>query len=171
MIQLYTGNGKGKTTAAIGQAIRAAGAGMKVAFYQFLKAGKFPVSEEKILNLIANIDFIRFNQASPLFDPKVRPEELAEQVEMDLTLIESDIKSNGYDMIVLDELTHLINLGVVEEKKIIKLLKSAPKKLEIIITGRNASKGLLKLAGLVTEMKEVKHPFKKGVKARKGIEF
>jgi cob(I)alamin adenosyltransferase len=171
MIQIYTGNGKGKTTAAIGLAIRASGAGMKVKFYQFLKGGRFPVSEEKILSSIANIKYVRFNEASPLFDKKITPEELSAQVKADLIGVAEDISHGGYNMIVLDELTHLINLGVADEKQIIKMLKTKTDDVEIIITGRNASNGLLKLADLVTGMKEIKDPYKKDMKAREGIEY
>ena len=171
LIQIYTGNGKGKTTAAIGLAIRAAGAGLKVAFYQFLKGGSFIVSEEKILNSFAEIDFIRFNQTTPLFDKKTSVEALAGQVLTDLEVVANDIKNGVYDVVVLDELTHLINFKLVEEKQILKMLAEKPEKLEIIITGRGASKLLLKAADLITEMKEIKHPYKKGIKARKGIDF
>lgn len=171
LIQVYTGNGKGKTTAAIGLAIRAAGAGLKVAFYQFLKGGAFPVSEEKILNSFTEIDFIRFDQTTPLFDKKASVEALAGQVKSDLEIVSNDIANSGYDLIVLDELTHLINFKLVEEKQIIMMLDTKPEKMEIVITGRQASAALLKKADLVTEMKEIKHPFKKGIKARKGIEY
>jgi|ERR1035437_1807690 cob(I)alamin adenosyltransferase len=171
LIQVYTGAGKGKTTAAIGLAIRAAGAGLKVAFYQFLKGGEFPVSEEKILSSFTDIDFIRFNQTTPLFDRKASVEALAGQVQSDLETAANTIANGNYDLIILDELTHLVNFRLVEESKVLKMLDSKSAKLEIVITGRNASKGLLKRADLVTEMKEVKHPFKKGVKARKGIDF
>ena len=171
LIQVYTGDGKGKTTAAIGLAIRAAGAGLKVAFYQFLKGGEFPVSEEKILSSFTDIDFIRFNQTTPLFDKKVSVEALAGQVQSDLEIAAADIANGSYDLIILDELTHLVNFKLVEEKQVLKMLDSKSLNTEIVITGRNASKGLLKRADLVTEMKEVKHPFKKGVKARKGIDF
>lgn len=171
LIQIYTGNGKGKTTAAIGLAIRAAGAGLKVAFYQFLKGGEFPVSEEKTLNSLENIDYIRFDETTPLFDKKVSVENLAGQVQKDLEIVSNDILTGTYNLVILDELTHLVNFGLVDEKQIFKMLDSKPAAMEIVITGRAASKGLLKRAGLVTEMKEVKHPFKNGIKARKGIDF
>jgi cob(I)alamin adenosyltransferase len=171
LIQVYTGNGKGKTTAAIGLAIRAAGAGLKVAFYQFLKGGDFPVSEEKILNSFTEIDFIRFNQTTPLFDKKISVEALAGQVKSDLEIVSNDIANSGYDMIVLDELTHLINFNLVDEKQIMKMLDSKPETMEIVITGRQASAKLIKKADLVTEMKEIKHPFQKGLPAQPGIDF
>ena len=171
MLQIYTGNGKGKTTAAIGQAVRAAGAGMKVGFYQFLKGGKFPVSEERMLKAIGNITCVRFDQQAPVFDKNAAKKDSFIKIQTDLAIVYDDILNKGYDMVVLDELTHLIDLKLANEEQIIEMLTKRPKKLEIVITGRKASKGLLKIADLVTEMKEIKHPFRKGVKARKGIEF
>ncbi len=169
MIQLYTGNGKGKTTAAIGQAIRAAGAGMKVAFYQFLKHGAFMCSEEAALKKISNIRFIRFKQHSPLFDPGVSAAKLEQQVKKDWKTVVKAIKSGKYGLIVLDELTHVINLKLIDEKEILKVIKNS--QVNFVLTGRNASKGLIKAADLVTEMKEIKHPYRKGLRAKRGIDF
>lgn len=171
MVQIYTGNGKGKTTAAIGQAVRAAGAGIKVGFYQFLKGGKFHVSEEKVLGSTKNIYYMRFKEKSPIFDKKARGNDFLIRVREDLDVVCDDIINKGYGLIVLDELTHLINLKLADERQIIEMIDKRPKGLEVVITGRSASKDLIKMADLVTEMKEVKHPYKSGVKARKGIEF
>lgn len=171
LIQLYTGNGKGKTTAAIGLAIRALGAGLKVAFFQFLKGGRFSVAEEKILKSLSGIDFIRFKQTTPLFDKIVTVKSLKMLVKSDLKIVASCIANSKYDLIILDELTHLIDLNIIEEKVILNILNLKSKNLEIVITGRNASKALLKKADLVTEMKEIKHPYTKGIKARKGIDY
>ena len=170
-IQLYTGNGNGKTTAAIGLAIRALGAGLKVAVFQFLKGGRFSNSEEKIIQSLSGIDLIRFKQTTPLFDKTVTGAALKMQVVKDLKIVASYIKNKNYDLIVLDELTHLIDLDLIEEKDIFAMLDLKPKNLELVITGRNASKALLKKADLVTEMKEVKHPYKMGIKARRGIDY
>jgi cob(I)alamin adenosyltransferase len=171
MIQIYTGSGKGKTTAAIGQAVRAAGAGMKVGFYQFLKGGKFPVSEEKILKGVHGITCIRFDQQAPVFDRNAAGKSSFIRIQNDLAIVYDDMLNKGYNMMVLDELTHLIDLKLANEAQILEMLGKRPKGLEVVITGRQAPKALVKAADLVTEMKEIKHPFRKGVKAKKGIEF
>jgi cob(I)alamin adenosyltransferase len=190
-LQLYTGNGKGKTTAAIGQAIRAAGAGMKVIFFQFLKDGAFPSSEEIMLKK-CGIKVVRFREKSPLFDKTLDINGLRVQVANDWTAVTAAIKSGIYDMVVLDEVTHLINLKLISEKKVLEDVRRPPAfakasafvlratadksagkafMVNMVLTGRNASKAVIKAADLVTEMKEVKHPYKKGVKAVKGIDF
>jgi cob(I)alamin adenosyltransferase len=170
MIQIYTGNGKGKTTAAIGQAVRAAGAGIKVIFFQFLKYGAFPGSEEKMLKK-CGIKVVRFNEKSPLFDKKTDLNELRVQVANDWTVVTAAIKSGKYDMVVLDEATHLINLKLISEKRVLKDVQRPTSGVQLVLTGRDATNSLIKTADLVTEMKEVKHSYKKGVKARCGIEF
>ena len=171
IIQIYTGNGKGKTTAALGLAVRAAGAGLKTVFFQFLKQGNFDFSEEKTLKCAQNIKVVRFEEKSPLMDKKINITQLKKQVSKDVKDAFGAINSRKFDVVILDEFTHIINLGLVKESYIINELKNRPENVEIVITGRNAGKKLIKLAGLVTEMKEIKHPFKKGLKARKGIEF
>ena len=171
LIQLYTGNGKGKTTAAVGQAVRAAGAGMRVAFFQFLKRGAFPCSEEKELTKIRNIKFIRFDQDSPLFNPGLDAEKLEQQVKKDWKTVVKAAKSGKYGMVVLDEITHAINLKLISEAAVLSTLNIEHSTLNFVLTGRNASKKLIAAADLVTEMKEIKHPYHKGLKARKGVDF
>jgi cob(I)alamin adenosyltransferase len=171
LIQVYTGDGKGKTTAAIGQAVRAAGAGKKVAFFQFFKGGKFPVSEEKILQGIGNIHYERFKETTPLFDRTINTQELALHAWADMEAVKEAIISEKYDMIILDEIIHVLNHGIMDENFFISMIKVAAAKTNFVLTGRGASKRLIKCADLVTEMKSVKHPFKKGIKAGRGIEF
>jgi cob(I)alamin adenosyltransferase len=171
LIQVYTGSGKGKTTAALGQAVRAAGAGMKVAFFQFLKSGNFPCSEEKAIKKIGNIRFVRFNEDSPLFDPGLDTGKLEKQVKKDWNCVKKAIKSGRYGMIVLDEITHVINLKLISEAEVLRALNFQHSTINFVLTGRNASKNMINAADLVTEMKEIRHPFKNGIKARRGIEF
>jgi len=171
IIQIYTGNGKGKTTAALGLAVRAAGAGLNVVFFQFLKQGNFDFSEEKALKGLRNIKIVRFEEKSPLLEKHINIKQLKKQVSNDIKEVFNAIDNGKFDVAVLDEFTHVLNLGLVKEDHIIDKLKNKPDNVEIVITGRNAGKELIKIAGLVTEMKEIKHPFKKGMKARKGIEY
>ena len=170
LVQVYTGDGKGKTTAAIGQAVRAAGTGMKVIFFQFLKAGKFPVSEEKMLKK-CGIKVVRFKEKSPLFDKKMDLNGLRVQVANDWAAVTAAVQSGKYDMVVLDEVTYLISLKLLDETEILNTIHRSAPGVNLVLTGRDASKGLINAADLVTEMREVKHPFGKGVKARLGIEF
>ena len=166
-IQVYTGNGKGKTTAAIGLAIRAAGAGLKVFIAQFLKAGEY--NEHKALNRFTDLIQIRqygrgcFIQGNPdIEDIKVAKKGLDE--------VKNIINSGKYDMIILDEANIAVYYNLFTVDELLEVIKSRPKNVEIIITGRMADQKIIAEADLVTEMKEIKHYYKKGVIARPGIE-
>jgi len=167
MIHVYTGNGKGKTTAAIGMAIRAAGAGNKVFFAQFVKGRHY--SE---LNVLIDIPSIVVKQYGLECFIVHTPAECDIQAARDgLQEITSVIESGSYDLIILDEacIALYYNLFTLEELlDVVNLLKPQN---ELIITGRYAPDALIALADLVTEMKEIKHYYTKGTEARKGIEF
>ncbi|MFW6210584.1 MAG: cob(I)yrinic acid a,c-diamide adenosyltransferase [bacterium] len=171
IIQIYTGNGKGKTTAAVGQAVRAAGSGLKVVFFQFFKSSALKSGEEKTLKNIKNIDYIKFNQKSPFFDKGLDLDSLKKRVVRDMGAVERAICSGEYDMAVLDEAVYAAEYNLFMEKDFIKILKKRKEKTEVVITGRNASEKLCAAADLVTEMREIKHPFKKGIKMKKGREY
>lgn len=167
-IQIYTGNGKGKTTAALGLALRAAGAGMKIYFAQFIK-GK-PYSELSILkNRIPEITIKQYGLGCFIVD-KPTEDDINAAIK-GLNEIASIILSEKYDMIVLDEITIALYYKLFSADRLIKVLQSKSDKTEIVITGRYAPDELIKIADLVTEMKEIKHYYKDGVEARKGIEF
>lgn len=167
-IQIYTGNGKGKTTAALGLALRAAGAGMKIYFTQFIK-GK-PYSELSILkNRIPEITIKQYGLGCFIVD-KPTEDDINAAIK-GLNEIASIILSEKYDMIVLDEITIALYYKLFSADRLIKVLQSKSDKTEIVITGRYAPDELIKIADLVTEMKEIKHYYKDGVEARKGIEF
>ncbi|MBI5049441.1 MAG: cob(I)yrinic acid a,c-diamide adenosyltransferase [Nitrospirae bacterium] len=171
LIHVYTGEGKGKTTAAMGLAVRAAGRGKKVLILQFLKS-KGGDSGEIITARKSNIKVIRFkDQTSPIFDPKVKIQELKKSIKKAISLSIKEIKSKSYDVVILDEFNNLLSNGYVTLKEIKKIIKEKPDALELVFTGRGATKELIKLADYATEMQMIKHPFSKGVKARKGIEF
>ncbi|HRU39163.1 MAG TPA: cob(I)yrinic acid a,c-diamide adenosyltransferase, partial [Candidatus Goldiibacteriota bacterium] len=168
IVQLYTGNGKGKTTAAIGQAVRAAGAGMKVAFFQFLKEGVFPQSEEKMMKK-CGIKVVRFREKSPLFDKAVDMKKLRASVRADWEKVKTAIRSGKYGMIVLDEVTHLVSLKLLDKKELCAAVNMTGAGCHFILTGRDAAKSIVRTADLVTEMKQIKHPYSRGVKAQRGI--
>ncbi len=167
-IHIYTGNGKGKTTAAIGLAIRAIGANKKVFIGQFVKS-----------QIYSEIDFI--NKKIPQIDTAqygldcfIINEPTAEDIkaaQKGLQEITEKMKSKEYDLIILDEITIALYYKLFSTKELLTVLKTKPNDCEIIITGRYAPKELIEVADLVTDMQEIKHYYNQGVVARKGIEF
>ncbi|WP_462318183.1 cob(I)yrinic acid a,c-diamide adenosyltransferase [Marinilabilia sp.] len=168
MIHIYTGNGKGKTTAAIGLAVRAAGSGMKVFFGQFVKGMAY--NEVSIFNeQMPQIDHELFGRTCFINrDPE--PEDY-KAAKAGLRKVKNIIQSGQYSLIVLDELNIALYYKLIALEDILKLINELPRDLELVITGRYAPQELIDKADLVTEMKEVKHYYKQDIKARKGIEF
>jgi len=148
--------------------LRAIGAGKKVLLIQFLKDGQS--SEIKAIRKLSGFNAKVFGKKGFLNKNKLTKKDfnLAEQ---GFNFAKKAIKSKKYDLIILDEINLVIDLGLLKIEEVINLIKKAPLKAELILTGRNASKKFIQLADLVTEMKEIKHYYKKGVKARKGIEY
>lgn len=174
LVLINTGDGKGKTTAALGLALRAAGHDMKVLILQFIKSGRVSGEAKVIterLRPLVDIEqlgkgFIRFKNGKP--DPT------GEQIKnaRDSFKYASDkIESNKYDLIVLDEINNLVDYGMLKVEEVAEIIKNRPKGICLVLTGRNASPELIDIADTVTEMKEIKHVFRKGIKARKGIEY
>jgi len=167
LIQVYTGNGKGKTTAGIGLALRAAGAGLKVFICQFAKPGDS--SELKLLKKIKNIKVECFGSKG--FIKRSPCSEDIHLAKKGLSKIYKIIQEKSYDVLILDEINVALDIGLLELKDVIHMIKNTPPEIELILTGRNAPKQILKIADLVSEIKDRKHYYKKGVKARRGIEF
>lgn len=167
MIQVYTGNGKGKTTAALGLAIRAAGSGLQVYIGQFVKGKGY--GELTALKKIKNIKVEQLGSAC--FIKKAPTEKDIALAKNGLEKIRKIISQRIYHMVILDEINIALRLGLLALEDIISLIRKTPKKIELVLTGRYAHPEILKIADLVSEIKERKHYFKKGVKARKGIEF
>lgn len=165
MIQVYTGKGKGKTTASIGLGIRAVGSGKKVLMIQFLKSDKS--SELNTLEKIRKFDFKCFGRGK-ILKPEDTKEEDSKLVEEGISFLEKNFEK--YDLIILDEINVALKLDLVPTKKILNLIDEMKNK-EIILTGRGAPKEIIEKADLVTEFREKKHYFREGVDARKGIEF
>jgi len=166
-IKVYTGDGKGKTTAALGLSIRAIGAGLKVFIAQFMKKGNYSeVNTLKKLN-----DFITIKQYGTGALIKGSPsDEDIKVCEKGLEEIEKFISTKKYDIIIMDEINVAIAYGICSIERLMKLIDCKHEDVELVITGRGAHQELVKRADLVTEAKEVKHYFSKGVKARDGIE-
>ncbi|MCD4831937.1 MAG: cob(I)yrinic acid a,c-diamide adenosyltransferase [Anaerohalosphaeraceae bacterium] len=175
LVQIYTGNGKGKTTAALGLALRAAGAGMKIAIFQFLKPASMETSERTAAsqyNLPITFEALdcQWNMAKS-FDEPATVANTKEEIEKLCEKIAGLAAKKTYDVIILDEINFCLSKGLAKIGAVKNIIDKKETCVEIILTGRGAGDELMKLADLVTEMKEIKHPFDKGITARKGIEF
>lgn len=167
MIHIYTGSGKGKTTAAIGAAIRAAGAGMNIFIAQFVKGMHY--SELEILQNLPNIAIEQFGR--DCFIEKEPAQADIDAAQRGWKKVKAILNQGKYDMVILDELCIALYYNLISLDEVINLLKNTDKKTEIIITGRYAPEELIELADLVTEMGEIKHYYNDGIQARKGIEY
>jgi len=170
LIQIYTGDGKGKTTAGIGQAIRAKGHKFKVCFVYFFKNLKdTPYGEIEVLKGLG-IETVGFAPHHPHFYKDITAKQIREECLKALQSIKK-IFQKGYNMIILDEILIALRDGFLKEEEILDLLEKKPESLEIILTGRGATKKIIQRADLVTEMKKIKHPFNQGLKGKEGIEY
>ncbi|UCH12873.1 MAG: cob(I)yrinic acid a,c-diamide adenosyltransferase [Candidatus Omnitrophota bacterium] len=169
MIHLYTGDGKGKTTAAVGLALRAKGTGKKVCIIQFLKGG-CASSEIKLLKKVG-IKVIRFAQIHPAFSKSVSIPELKKKISHDLERVEEILKMKRYNVVILDEILCVLRDKFIKEKDILRIIKCSPKQTELILTGILSTPKISKLADYISRIKNVKHPYQKGIKARLGIEI
>jgi cob(I)alamin adenosyltransferase len=170
LIHLYVGNGKGKTTAAVGLAVRAAGAGRRVLIAQFLK-GRDTAELEPLKQL--GIKIIRTEQTKKFVFQMNETERAAaaEDCERCLAHVESGLRAGAYDLIVMDEVVDAVNVGLVDVRRLILLLKTRGETVEMVLTGRNPDPGLEELADYYTEMRAVRHPYDRGVQSRRGIEY
>jgi len=166
LVQVYTGNGKGKTTAAWGQAMRASGQGLRVGIIQFFK-GKGS-GEAKIAKKLS-LDVYSFCPVHPFFGGK--REKLEKECREGLIFAKKIIQSKKYDLIILDEINIAMKDKFIGVNEVLDLIKKKPKGVELILTGRGAPKKIIEVADLVTEMREIKHPYQKGIKGRRGIEY
>ena len=174
LVQIYTGPGKGKTTAALGLAMRAAGQGNRVLFYQFLKPPSLHLGERVLIEKLDNIELgileHTWDMKKSLCDEQTMSEmrQAVGEAMKELTTAAAERK---YDVMILDEIVFCYSKGLTGLGDIKTLIESRDAHVEIVLTGRGADKALIELADLVTEMKPIKHPWEKGIKARKGIEY
>ena len=169
LVQIFTGNGRGKTTAALGTVLRAIGQGLKVYIVHFMK-GTYPYGEQKALVQLPDVTIARFGQLG-FVDPNNIKDEEREEAQKALVAGREAMLSEKYDLVVLDEINIAAGWGLIEVDKVIQLIQDKPERVELILTGRCADPRLIEVADLVTEMVEVKHPYKHGVKARCGFEY
>lgn len=167
-IKVYTGNGKGKTTAALGLALRSYGAGKKVFIGQFIK-GKHYSEIDTIKNCLPNIELKQYGLDCFIVNEPEEKDKIAAQ--NGLLEMSEIIASGKYDLVIMDELNVALYFRLFELETVLEILKSKPKNVEIVITGRYALQEIIDMADLVTEMTEVKHYFTKGIEARLGIEM
>jgi cob(I)alamin adenosyltransferase len=168
LIHVYSGDGKGKTTAALGLAMRACGQGLKVYMIQFMK-GDINYGEIAASNWIPNFEIVQFGRAS--FVDKENPDDEDVELAKKALLHAEDVISSGkYDMVILDELNVAIDFKLVSLEEVINLLKTKPKNVEVVITGRSAHDKIMEIADYVTRMDKIKHPYDSGFQARDGIE-
>ncbi len=175
LVQIYTGNGKGKSTAAFGLALRAAGHRAKVLIYQFLKPPSLELGERVVLrqhleNIKVHILDAPWDMFESLNDEKAMVKVRA-AIDDAMRELETAAHEQYYDMIILDEIIFCYRHKLVSLEALSKIIQNRDKRVEIVMTGRGATEELIELADLVTEMKEIKHPHKSGVPARKGIEY
>ncbi|HDI01001.1 MAG TPA: cob(I)yrinic acid a,c-diamide adenosyltransferase [Candidatus Bathyarchaeota archaeon] len=169
LVQVYTGDGKGKTTAAIGLALRAAGRGLKVFIIQFLKGG-FDYGELRLLEQLPNIEVRAFGRGRFITSSGPSQEDI-EEARKAMDLAREVIMGGEYDVVILDEVNVAIYFGLVSLDEVLELIRERPRHVELILTGRKAPEALIEVADLVTEMREVKHPYRRGMPPRPGIEF
>ena len=167
LIQIYTGDGKGKTTAALGLAMRAAGHDFKIAIIQFMKIWNY--GEIKSLRRLG-IDLFRYGTRE-FVDPKNPSPIDFDQARRALSKAEELMRKGDYDVLILDEINVAVDFNLIALKRVVDLLDKKPHNLELVLTGRNCPQELIERADLVAVIDEIKHPYKKGVEARKGIEF
>jgi len=167
LIQVYTGDGKGKTTAALGLVLRAAGAGKKVLLCQFLKSGNY--CELISLRKLEGIEIEQYGSASFIrHAPEKKDLDLACS---GLKAVKKAILSQRYSMIVLDEVNVALKLNLIRLEDLLSIMNEAPKEIELVLTGRSAHPQVIKRADLVSRINAVKHYYKQGQRARKGIEL
>lgn len=169
LIQVYTGNGKGKTTAALGLAIRALGHGAKVHIIFFMK-GKFPYGEREILAKLPQLSFQVFGHEH-LIDPNNVKDDERQQAREALKASKLAIQSSKYDLVILDEINVASAWKLIDVKDVLELIVNKPSGVELVLTGRYADQRIIDKADLVTNMDEIKHPYRRGIEARKGIEY
>ncbi len=168
LVMVNTGNGKGKTTAALGAALRAAGSGIRVCIIQFLK-GSWHYGELESIKKIPEIEIYQMGsgftwQKESLDEDRALAKKAWEKCKQ-------VVLSGAYGMAIFDEINYVLHYGLLDEDEIIDFLQKRPEGIHIILTGRSAPKRIQEIADLVTEMQEIKHPFKQGIKAQQGIEY
>lgn len=172
LVIVYTGDGKGKTTAALGIALRSVSYRLKVLFFQFIKGSWMSGEVEALKKLSPFIELIRGGEGFVGIVDDRLPREVHEKAAREsLDKVTKRLVSGEYDVVILDEVIGAVAGNLLTVKDLLELIKAKPGYTDLILTGRNAPKELIEVADLVTEMKEIKHPFQKGLFAKRGIDY
>jgi cob(I)alamin adenosyltransferase len=169
LVQVYTGHGRGKTTSALGQALRAIGHGLRVYMGCFLK--KSSVGEFKVAKNLEDFVIEQFGPSHFFQDGEQPKESDTQTIKKALQRVRKILLSEKFDIVILDEINEAIDLKLADVESVLKLIEEKPPNVELILTGRGAPPEIVKVADLVTEMLNIKHPLAVGIKARKGIEY
>ena len=169
LVQVFTGEGKGKTSAALGTVLRAAGHDLRVSVIFFMK-GAYPYGERKTLAGLPGVTVKSFGEEHFVFPDKLKAAQKV-QAEQALAAARSDILSGKFDLVVLDEINVASAFKLVAVEEVLQLIKDKPEKVELILTGRKADERLVQAADLVTEMIKIKHPYDQGLPARPGFDY
>jgi cob(I)alamin adenosyltransferase len=169
LVEVFTGDGRGKTTAALGIVLRALGHDFRVCIIHFMK-GSYPYGEQETLARLSGVTVRPFGRLS-FVDPKNVEQEDKDEAKKALDAAREAMLSGDYDLVVLDEVNVASGWGLVGLDEVIRLVQDRPEGVELILTGRHADRRLMKLADLVTEMVAIKHPFDEGIEARPGLDY
>ncbi|GAW91048.1 cob(I)yrinic acid a,c-diamide adenosyltransferase [Calderihabitans maritimus] len=170
LVQLYTGDSKGKTTAALGLSLRAVGHGFRVFIVQFLKTGQNYGELKSIARLYPEVQIKSFGAPGFIAVRGIQEEDriLAREA---MDFVWDLIKNPRAEIIILDEITNALYYNLIDVKEVLELIRHKPEGVELVMTGRNAPEELIQAADLVTEMRSIKHPYQKGIGSRRGIEY
>jgi cob(I)alamin adenosyltransferase len=168
LVQVYTGNGKGKTSASFGLALRAVGRGLKVYVIQFIKGG-FDYGELHVVDKLPGLTLEAFGRGK--FVSEKKPDVVDIDLARQALAKAQEIMKGDVDVLILDEINVAVNLRLIGIKEVLELIRKKPEHMELVLTGRKAPAEIVQAADLVTEMIEIKHPYNSGFKARKGIEY
>lgn len=171
LIHIYTGDGKGKTTAAVGLACRARGHNLKVCYVSFHKDPKrWGCGEHRILKKIG-VAVYGFAKKCAYFDKNINADDIRRECLEGVAFIKKVYREEKYDLLILDEINISVREGFLKEKEVLDLMEGKPQKMELVLTGRNATNKVIKRADLVSGIKAIKHPYNSGTKGRKGVEY
>ena len=169
---VYTGKGKGKTTAALGIALRATGYKKKICMIQFIKGSWHYGEMESSKRLEPEFEMVAIGKGFVgIIDDKSPKEDHQKIAKEAIRISNEKIQSGKYDIVILDEVNYAVNLNLISLDDVLNLIKSKPENVDLVLTGNYAKEEVIEVADLVTEMKEIKHPFQKGIKAKEGIDF
>jgi cob(I)alamin adenosyltransferase len=168
LVHIYTGEGKGKTTASVGLAVRAKSRGLQVLYAQFMKEAEGGGEAELLRKM--DVEFVSYDKVlSTVFNPDADRDSIRKEALAALDSVKSKLAE--FDLAILDEFLYVVGEGLITEDEALSLVKEKPEAVELVLTGRGATKALIEAADHVTEMKDVKHPFQEGIGARRGIDY